>query len=117
MKEMPDESFRRAADVLQMQLLEEMRYLRQRLDTVIDGMASKRDVSDLSARMDTEVRGLETKIESNRIAYDAKLDKELTTIKNDLSALKSDKLPRWFLPTATLIVALLSGIGGFFLHH
>lgn len=100
-----------------MQLLEEMRYLRQRLDTVIDGMASKTDVSNLSARMDTEIRGVETKLDAQRLAFDAKLATELKDLKKDVSDLKALQLPKWFVPVATLTVALLSGVGGFFLHH
>lgn len=81
----PDESFRRAGDILQAQLLEEMRYLRKRLDTVIDGMATKESVNQLSVHVDTEVRSLEGKIESNKVELSSVIDKKVDAVKSELS--------------------------------
>lgn len=81
----PDESFRRAGDILQAQLLEEMRYLRKRLDQVIDGMATKDSVSTLSAHVDTEVRSLEGKIHETKLELSGSFDKKVDDTKTELS--------------------------------
>jgi hypothetical protein len=106
----PDETFRRAGDVLQMQLLEEMRYLRQRLDTVIDDMARKSDVATLSGRLDTEVRAVESKMEANRV----ELRGEIAKLATSVGEIKKQSLPQWFWPATAAIATILGSSITFF---
>jgi hypothetical protein len=123
-KDPNDDSFRRAGDVLQLQLLEEMRYLRKRLDTVIDGMATKDSLHALAVHVDSETRALESKIDAQRVGLEAKIDAERTEswatlqgLNASVDALKRDKLPPWFVPAVMLVISAISALGGFFVHH